>query len=124
MATSKEIIANASAILTAEHGKRVSKKFVAEVANAIELALKQEIYQKSIKPLSEIRDEKTSIKALDFNYVVKVANERNGFNPKNQVRILIPASAKLQVSKSADWKRILKGDFEIAEQIELPVEQA
>lgn len=79
--------------LAAETGK--TKKDTKEFMDAFEVVLK-----KSVGP--------EPLKVADLTFTVKDVAERNGVNPKTQEHIVIPATKKLSVKPSANFKSLVK----------------
>ena len=73
-----------------------TKKETKEIVDTFETVLKE-----SVGP--------EKIKVADLTFVVKDVAARNGVNPQTKEKIVIPASKKLCVKASNDFKALVKG---------------
>ena len=80
-----------------------TKKETREIVEAFEVVLKETVSSDSFK-----NDNKNKIKVADITFSVKDTASRSGFNPKTKEKIVIPASKKLSVKVSNDFKSLVK----------------
>ena len=80
--------------LAAKLGK--TNKETREIVDAFEVVLKESVGAEKIK-------------VADLTFAVKDVAARNGVNPQTGEKIVIPATKKLTVKASNDFKSLIKG---------------